>query len=45
MQYFYAYLFWFYVLYRGLLQFLATNEVFPTVDVNDLNVKSLNPDR
>ena len=41
MQYFYALMFCYYLLYYGFLGFLVTNRVFESVDVNDLNVKHI----
>ena len=41
MQYFYAFVFWYVLLYRGLLCFLVTNRVFESVEIHDLNVKRI----
>ena len=44
-QYFYALVFWYFLLYRGLLRFLVTSNVFESIDVNDLNVKHIRPEK
>lgn len=40
-QFFCAFLFWYFLLYKGLLNFLVTNRVFESVEVTDLNLKYL----
>jgi len=39
--YFYAFVFWYILLYKGLLMYLATSHVFETVEVTNLNVNSI----
>jgi hypothetical protein len=36
MQYFFALIFWYYVLHKGLMAFLVQSYVFETSDVSDL---------
>jgi len=40
-QYFFAFLFWYFLLYEGLLAFLVQTRVFEVKEVTDLNVRNL----
>ena len=42
-QYFCAFIFWFFVLYKGLLNFVVTSRVFECVEVTDLNTDNIKP--
>ena len=42
-QYLLVLVFWYYVLYRGILGYLAQNKVFDSIEVTNINSKSLRP--
>ena len=44
-QYFYAFLFWFIVLEKGLLNYLVTMRVFDCTEVNELNVNNISNEK
>ena len=41
LQYFYAFLFWYFLLYKGLLAYLVQSGVFECDEVTDLNTANL----
>ena len=42
-QYFCAFIFWFLVLYKGLLNYIVTSRVFECEEVTDLNTDNIKP--
>jgi hypothetical protein len=40
-QYLLVFVFWYYVLYRGLLGYLAQNKVFDSIEVTNINSRNL----
>ena len=44
-QYFYAFLFWYIVLYLGLLNYLVTMRVFDCSEVTELNVNNISDEK
>ncbi len=44
-QYFYALVFWYIVLEKGLLNYLVSMRVFDCTEVNELNVKNINEEK
>ena len=44
-QYFYAFLFWYLVLIKGVLNYLVTMRVFDCTEVNELNVNNISEEK
>lgn len=44
-QFFYAFLFWYLVLYKGLLNYLVTERVFDCTEVTELNVNNISEEK
>ena len=44
-QFFYAFLFWYILLNKGLLNYLVTERVFDCTEVTELNVKNISEEK
>ena len=44
-QYFYVALFWYLILYKGLLNYLVSMRVFDCTEVTELNVNSISKEK